>query len=259
MPARAFLKTRYRAIPGKADEGGHFQGGAPQHRGALCPSCSIPFLLLWDINARDPRFPRRKFGAIERVPLYFCWGCVSDLAYRIIDSSKIVTISAQKHAGPTFQYEPYPSTFPRQPLALTSAVPAEVRRILSRWDKDDSFGEGLSEAATTALASFFGHPAQWQLDLFHHQFGGPPLQRSWCEETFECPNPECRPSLLGRLAGGKRRKMSFLAGVVNDPLHGLPMVEPAAEVTERQWNFYVSVQFHICAACWTILACNRSD
>jgi hypothetical protein len=69
MEPRAFLKTRYRVKLAKDSDADHWSGGEPYHLGAQCPACRIPLLLLWDINCRDPRFPRRKFGPLERLPL----------------------------------------------------------------------------------------------------------------------------------------------------------------------------------------------
>jgi hypothetical protein len=90
--------------------------------------------------------------------------------------------------------------------------------------------------------------------MFHSQFGGDPSQPWWNKFTTDCPNPAC-PKLLT----GRARRLRFVAGVLNDPLGGLPMVEPPKDVTSQWWNFFVSVQFQICGKCWTIHACNRSD
>ena len=70
---------------------------------------------------------------------------------------------------------------------------------------------------------------------------------------------------------GNARAMNFLAGILNDPLHGLPMIEPAVssasqlpephDVMEnsRSWNFFVSVHYYICEGCWTVVARNVCD
>jgi hypothetical protein len=76
-------------------------------------------------------------------------------------------------------------------------------------------------------------------------------------EVFRCPNPTCPSDADG--AAGKKRAMKFVAGILNDPWGGLPMVEPATKETRRHWNYFVSVQFHICDHCWTIYGCNRCD
>jgi hypothetical protein len=261
MRIRPFLKTRFRAVPGRRDEGDHWLGGEPRHRGAVCPGCKIPLLLLWDINCRDPRFPRRKFGPLDRLPLYFCWGCVSDLAYRVTPQGRLkIFRTGLLRRGPIFQYQPYPAAFERRPLALVTGVPDKVRAALLAWDRDeDFFGRHLSSRARNTLAGYFGHPISTAMSVFHSQFGGAPTQRWWREEVTPCPNRECPRRRLDRPRGPKGSSMSFLAGVLNDPLGGLPMVEPPGDVTEHWWNFFVSVQFQVCGKCWTVRACNRSD
>lgn len=256
---RPFLKTRFRAIPGDADEGGHWLGGEAVHNGAICPNCKIPLLLLWDINAKDPRFPHGKFGALERVPLYYCWGCGADLAYRVVAPNRIKIVSTDRVEGLTFQYEPYPSHFERRPLALSDEVPDALREAITSWDMEkDPFARSLPKKQRKTLADFFGHEIVFTFDLFHHQFGGVPLNRLW-EENVYCPNKECGPGLANRLMRRSGRKMSFLAGILNDPQRGLPMIERVGETTESSANVYVSVQFHICGKCWTLHACNRAD
>jgi len=255
--ARPFLKTRFRAIPGREDLGDHWLGGEPVHHGATCPVCKIPLLLLWDINCRDPRFPARKFGPNDRLPLYFCWGCVSDLAYQLSPKGRLRLFRpGAQHEGPSFQYEPYPSHFERRPLALVAGLPKEVLAAARNWDVDDDpRGHQVSKDDRMTLEEYFGHPISSRISMFHSQFGGAPSEYWWRENTDHCANPACP----AKSSNGQGRQLSFLAGVLNDPLGGLPMVEPPAEVTPRWWNFFVSVQFQICGKCWTIHACNRSD
>src|SRR5262245_52673831 len=119
MGVRPFLKTRFRVVPGRQDLGDHWLGGEPPQRGANCPVCKIPLLLLWDINCRDQRFPRGKFGPFERLPLYFCWGCVSDLAYQVLPHGRLKLFRTEiMREGTSFPYDPYPPHFERRPLAL---------------------------------------------------------------------------------------------------------------------------------------------
>jgi hypothetical protein len=259
--ARPFLKTRFRAVPGRQDEGDHWIGGQPRERGATCPVCKIPLLLLWDINCRDRRFPRGKFGPLERLPLYFCWGCVSDLAYQVLPQRRIKLLGTDEmREGPQFPYGPYPSHFERCPLALSTDVPVEVRTALAEWGpENDRMGRRLTRRRKGILREYFGHPVTASMCLFHSQFGGVPTQRWWAEESAPCPNKQCPNNRPATPRGNRHRSMSFLAGVLNDPLGGLPMVERADQVTERWWNFFVSVQFQICGKCRTVRSCNRSD
>ncbi|MFL5340310.1 MAG: hypothetical protein ACJ8F7_09170 [Gemmataceae bacterium] len=285
MSTRAFLRTRYRVVIGKPDAGDHWQGGKPTHAGAICPSCHIPLLVLWDINCGDPRFPRRKFASIERLPLYFCWGCVGDLAYRVISPERIEQLQARHRSiqdqhlskAPNFLYKRYPRSFERRPIALVPGVPAAVRRILANWNQklDNMWISGQETVADPMktvsardkrrLVAFFGHPVNF-MGMFHHQFGG----RTNGEFTYYsaaggfgedeyCPNEACPRCPAGKSDFDARQTMGFLAGVLNDPWGGLPMIEPADENTKQNWTFNMSVGFRICSACLTIHACNRCD
>ena len=256
MGSRIFLKTRYRALLGQADEGDHWAGGPARHKGATCPSCRIPLLLIWDLNAKDPRFPHGRFKPLERLPLYYCWSCVSDLSYRIVDNDHLsVSKSHDKREGPSYQYEPYPDHYPRRPLAFDADIPEVIRRIYKTWKSDsDPMWRKLTPKRRTILESFFGHsfniPAFSQ---FHSQLGGAPTHRWWSEESTPCPFLKCP----GR--GNTPKSMRFLAGVLNDPLRGLPMVEPRVKKNVTYWNYHISVKFEICGSCHTVHASNRCD
>ena len=167
-------------------------------------------------------------------------------------------------AGPSFQYDPTRSPSNGRGLVLLEGVPDEIRRIyqelIARWDAADDDGP-IPEPTPQehkALTEFFGHPVPLPRSFFHHQLGGKPAVDYWANEVFECPNPACEGTLIDRLRG-RRRAMKFLAGVLNDPWAGLPMVEPANDETRRHWNYGVSVQYRICDCCWTVLGCNRCD
>lgn len=261
MRARSFLKTRFRAVAGEGDEGDHWLGGQPFNPGALCPVCRIPLLLIWDLNCRDARFPRRRFGPLQRLPLYFCWGCVSDLAYRVLPDGELhLFVTETMRSGPSFQYEPYPSHFERRPLAFVSGIPDAVRTALTEWNpQKDPLGQRLTKKHRGVLDAYFGHPVNVSLSLFHSQLGGRPTKNWWGSDAVRCPNPECSPGLLGKLRGNSARKMSFLAGVLNDPHRGLPMVDPIPNEVGKGWNYFVSVEFQICGGCFTIHACNRGE
>jgi hypothetical protein len=261
MESPPFLKTRYRAIAGQQDEGDHWLGGAPTDRSATCPVCKIPLLLLWDINCRDRRFPCGKFGPLTRLPLYFCWGCVSDLSYRVNDDGGIAFVRVEsEREGPSFPYKPYPAFFERRPLALNDAVPEKVRSVLSAWAQtQDHFGDAIPSDDKEVLSEFFGHPIGTALTLLHSQFGGIPTKHSSEVKSSQCPNEQCGSQTFRILVGRRGRAMSFLAEILNDPLGGLPMVEPPHAVSNKWWNFLVSVRFEVCGKCWTIRACNRSD
>jgi hypothetical protein len=155
MEPRPLLKTRFRVYAAKRSGGDHWSGGPAYHRGATCPVCRIPLLLLWDINCNDPRFPPRTFGPLERLPLYFCWGCVNDVCYQVVDGKRIRIHPVPRtfrNPGPYFPYKPYPKSFERRPLALDDAVPEEIRRLVqqvyARIGQDDAPGPTAAEKRT---------------------------------------------------------------------------------------------------------------
>ena len=256
MQSSFFINTRFRAIPGKKDVGDHWIGGAPPHSGAVCPVCRIPLLLLWDIDCRDPRFPRLKFGAIQRLPLYFCWNCVNDLTYRVVNSSELEIFKSDTIFTAGNGSRNLPNQFERTRLSLVPSSVEDLLFQLDGWDfTDDPRGHTLSESQSRRISEFLGHPANMALDIFHSQFGGRPSKMGWDSEVSLCPNPRC--SWLGRLF--KKRRMKFLAGILNDPKGGLPMVQHIKDLDEQSWNFFVSVEFQMCRSCGTVKAMNRSD
>ena len=263
MEPSPFLKTRFRVRLTDHSECDHWSGGKPYHRGANCPACKIPLLLLWDINCSDPRFGRRKFGPLKRLPLYYCWGCGDSIAYQVIDDKTISIFDDASRRKPDYPYEPYPDFFERRGLQLIEGLPDKIRNLIQKfcdeWDAsdDDAIYEPTSKEQSL-LTDFFGHSVVLPLDLFHHQFGGKPVLTHWAEEIFRCPNSACDGTVADRLRG-RKRAMKFLAGILNDPWGGLPMIEPANEETRKNTNIFVTVQFHICDRCWTVLGCNCCD
>jgi hypothetical protein len=184
----------------------------------------------------------------------------------VVARDRIRIHPGRRHSGPTYQYEPYPESFERRGLLLFEGVPDEImemcRELSARWQADDEDEDtGIPEPTQEEqkqLTDFFGHQVVMPMCMFHHQLGGKPLQRHWAEEVFRCPNPACKGKVSDRVRG-KKRALKFLAGVLNDPWGGLPMVEPADKRTKKHWNYFTTVQYHICDCCWTVLGCNRCD
>jgi len=256
------MKSRFRVKVSDHSDADHWCGGESCHEGARCPTCDIPLLLLWDINCRDPRFPSRTFGPLDRLPLYYCWGCVSDISYQLVDQARIVVHSQSQRAEPSFPYDPYPTCFERRGLQLFEGIPDAILRIFhelnARWDT--AVGSGPvpepSQEDQQELIEFFGHPVIMPRCFVHHQLGGEPMMDGWAQEVFDCPNPQCTGS-ANRWGWKRKSRMKFLAGILNDPCAGLPMVDPPNESVQTFWNYEVSVQYHVCDLCWTVLGCNR--
>lgn len=73
-----YLRQSYHRVAAGFDEYDHWEGGPNRHEGATCFSCKQPLQLMWDVNARDPRFSAEYagvFGGLSRLPLYYCCRC----------------------------------------------------------------------------------------------------------------------------------------------------------------------------------------
>jgi hypothetical protein len=139
---------------------------------------------------------------------------------------------------------------------LDDSRPDEILQLVRKIYAGNE--DELTAKERKVLRDFFGHSVFSNFCTIHHQLGGKPLALLWATEVFRCPNPTCGGD-AARKVPQKKRAMKFLAGVLNDPWGGLPMVEPANKKTKGNWNYHVSVQFHICDQCWIIYACNRCD
>ena len=129
MSAKPYFRTRFRVKVAEKINGDHWQGGPTTDKGAKCPVCKKPLLLLWDINAQDPmllRWNKNRFGSLKRLPLYFCWGCVGDVSYEFIADDKVRVLGSPGRSGGGAEYEGYPRDFPRRSMALLTEVSAEV-------------------------------------------------------------------------------------------------------------------------------------
>jgi len=260
MAAKSYFRTRFRVQVAERAIGDHWQGGPTTQKGAACPTCKKPLMLFWDINAQDPRllkWNKNRFGGMKRLPLYYCWGCVGDLSYLPVSENEIRVLGTTGNADGGAEYDSYPESFPRQPIALLTEVSSEVKKAIKAWGTDGFAPTGFEKTIHySKLVDFFGHGIYLMRCMFHHQFGGQALTETWDDETFLCPNEKCTGGIVSK-AMGRRHSMRFLAGILNDPPHGLPMIEPLNDETAADWNYSISVQFHMCNACHAITAVNR--
>jgi hypothetical protein len=233
----------------------HWQGGPAVHEGAYCDTCKRPWLLLWDINCADPRFEvdgRMVFGNLERLPIYYCWKCVADMAYRVVDSQRIhVFESNGVPQGDDFPYGNYPIQFQRHPIELTRAseMPDDVREFLTEETE-----KTVSDDLKRQLEFWLDHPISCiDFDIWWQQFAGEPWLMQGPEE-FSCPNEVCE-------AGRRHAPMKVLAAICNHPLGGLPMIQTIEDVKNSSGvtNRWVQVVVHMCPECHTIHVCNRCD
>ena len=263
MRAKPFFKSRFAVRLGIDDQSDHWLGGSSDpFPGAECPTCKVPLLLLLDFNCKAPALQaasKGEFGPLKRLPLFVCARCFGEISYHVSDSMAVRVIQKYGDPGNYPIYEGYPNEFPRKPVALDGTVPSSLRAVIRKWNFDaDPAGEALTTGDRALLEGFFGHPIFIPRFLYHHQLGGESLFVSWDESARFCPNKECQPSLWDKLLR-RSHPMRFLAGVLNDPPGGLPLIEPLSEETQTTWNFFVSFFFQICERCLTITGSSASD
>lgn len=247
-----YTKTAWRVVHGRKGRSKHWQGGPPLHRGAECPVCERPLVLLWDLDCAELRkLEPTRFGTLKRLPLYYCFRCCAeDLAYRLSPSEKQVTVlnNDGDPEGDDFPYPGAPDAFERVPIHL-EPIPFEVYRLNLFALKAGI--EWLTRAEAAKLARWCGCKPD---DL---RWFGPGLQQVggafWLaqgSQRLSCSNTRCR---------GHREHLGMreLAVVLDDPWNGLPMFEPH-DGTKRRRISGAQVIFHICEVCLTVSALNRA-
>jgi hypothetical protein len=247
-----FMIPGYRIKMSNAPRGDHWIGGKTYHEGAECPTCNRPLLLILDINCSDSLFviqSESAFRDLERLPLYYCWGCGGDRSYRVESPTQIRVFGSRdrRRIRRAFPYAPYPSHLKKRRVRL-DAFPAKIKAWLNSWQGFD--GNSLSSTERQQISRFLGHKVSCMFDLWNHQLGGLPMLIQGPEQ-HACPYPRC-----GRHKSGEF--MKILAAVHNDPEGGFPLVERRANRNHHA-NFWVQIVYHICPECFTIHAGNRCD
>lgn len=248
-----YTRTAWRVVhDGAPRRPRHWQGGDVQHRGADCPVCERPLLLVWDLDCSDLR--RRepdRFGRLERLPLYYCFSCCAEkLSYRVVSQTRIKVLGNEgRYQGDDFPYAGFPEALERVPIGL-EPVPVSIHRpVLIALE----FGvEWLMPEERRDLARWFGARARrvHELDLIQHQVGGAfPMFQG--HQGVRCPYKKCRAHWEHSPA------MKELAAVYDDPARGLPLFTPVAKGRDRHVAD-AQVVFHICRVCLTLSALNRA-
>lgn len=245
-----YTKTAWRVVHGRKGKSKHWQGGPPLHRGAECPVCDRPLVLLWDLDCAELRkLEPTRFGTLKRLPLYYCFRCCAeDLAYRLSPSEKQLTVlnNDGDPQGDDFPYPGAPDAFERVPLHL-EPIPFEVYRLNLFALKAGA--EWLTKAEAAKLARWAGCSP---IDL---RYCGPTLQQVggafWLYQgspRLHCSYTKCRAH---KEHGPTMRE---LAVIHDDPAGGLPLFSPPSE--ERGCD--IQVIFSICEVCLTVSALNRA-
>src|SRR5262249_22048702 len=161
---------------------------------------------------------------LNRLPLYHCLRCAAELSYAL--DGKQVRIINTRYGNPDNgpPYDGFPASFPRRPIRLDSTVPTALPKVIRKWNPDaDLRGDRLSKTERQLLEDYFGHAIFIPRYMYHHQLGGESLCENWDETAFACPNKDC-PGGLWENVMKRSRPMRFLAGILNDPPAGLPMI-----------------------------------
>lgn len=254
-----YMEEGYRVRVTESTEARHWQGGEAYHKGAWCPNCRKPLLLLWDLDCTDPQLAEH-FGKLRRLPLYYCWTCcVATLAYRVISPKRVEVIIAKagQEPDPNFPYEDFPLAFERRPIEL-ERIPYEIEKLLFIYSERYHL---LSSHEEKTLMHWLKYDRRWRYvrDLsvcvaYLHQFGGTPILIQG-HEIHLCPNPRCRNYQLWERynldCNLEALRMKELAVIHDDPHSGLDMTGSN--------NPWVEVVFWICEGCFTILSANRCD
>lgn len=240
---------------------GHSFGGEPYHKGAECPVCKLPLLLLADLDCSQLRKQMKAplFQSLQRLPLYYCWRCCAEqLTYRVIDEKRIkVFRNKGTRQGDDFPYSNFPHAFLSRAISLTP-INYELGKLLAVYQEVDK--DWLTEADQKAIKrgmKLLRHRGFSSGDVNRHQIGGL-LGLIQGHERVGCPNRKCRYHKL--FEDGYAVSMKELAVLCNDPYSGLPMVESLDELENpSRWNEWVQVVYWVCEECLAIAASNRCD
>lgn len=253
------MKQGYALLATDLDTEGHWFGGEPYHKGAKCPVCKIPLLLIADLSCIPFRGIETGdlFYRYDRLPLYYCWRCCADgLSYRLLKRDAIEVFRSEgSPQGNDFPYEGFPEQFPRTTIRKVP-IPYEIARLLAIAQEIDAswLSEGDRQLLAEGLRSL--RHANFSLhDINRHQLGGL-INCIQGHELIGCPNVKCKR----HQKTGCLHKMKELANIQNDPQSGLPMVELLGEFRKpSNFNEWVQLVYWVCEECLSIVVSNRSD
>jgi hypothetical protein len=259
-----YIKQGYALVATNGAETGHWFGGKTEHDGAICPGCKNPLLLLADIDCTQLRTHviAKLFQTIDRLPLFYCWRCDGAvISYSIVDSKRIKILKHEGEKGDSdFPYGNYPISFPRRPISLIP-IDYSLAKLLAIYQEVDE--DWLSEEDSKIIEDGIKklrHQKFSFREVNRHQIGGL-LRLVQKHQEIGCPNTNCEShkNFFKRFISSDY--MRELAVICNDPISGLPMVDPIDPFEDQQktWNEFVQVVFYICPECLAITAQNQCD
>ena len=254
-----YTEQGYAIVADESPSPHHF-GGEPYHRGATCPVCKIPLLLLADFDCAPfrARETKKLFSELDRLPLYYCWKCCAEkLSYQISGDSLKIFKNDGKSQGDDFPYGRFPDKFAERPVKLVP-IPYATAKLLAVAQEIDEYWlqaqdkKAIQEGLQELRNSWFSKNC-----INRHQIGGL-LNLIQGHEYIVCPNPDCKHHQAADRSSGTR--MMELATIQNDPYSGLPMCERLEELSDpSDFNEFVQVVYWVCEECLTIAASNRCD
>jgi len=244
-----YLRQGYQLDTSAIDRHDHWQGGAPKHKGAVCPSCDQPVRLLWDINCSDARFRKESpqvFGKLKRLPLYYCLNCPYPTIYRCTGTQRVKMIPASAADSSESSFSNFPDVFPRKRIAF-GTIPPEIENLL--LIRQLLGEEWLRTNHRHLLADYFhSRPSpSGNSSIRRSQFGGVPILQQ-DRPKLMCPNDTCPTHTWGHpiVRNSRYYQMKLLATIEQDT--GFEMESHDAQIV-----------FYICWACQTIHGDCQSD
>jgi hypothetical protein len=242
-----YLQQGYRVSFSHGAPEDHWSGGPPRHQGAVCPVCKKPLLLFWDINCEDPRFRNESpdvFGALTRLPLYYCCRRPEPTSYQVLSPDRIRTFRPDLHTYEETPFSDFPDEFDRRPLCL-EPIPRDVANFVVLAN-DFSF-DWLNPSERDRLSEYLDKEVRSVWDLELSQFGGAPRLIQG-HRGIDCPNPDCLAKRMGVPVLGNPEQYQMKELAVIDIDSGFEMKTNCAQIA-----------YHICWNCLTIHADYRID
>ena len=234
-----FMRQGFRVSVAKRSSDSHSMGGPPRHKNAICPLCRNPFLLIWDIDCRDPLFDNERellLDSFERIPLYYCAHC-GESAYQLeADGSIRIHRVTNVDESP---FEDFPNQLEQKSIEL-SPIPRDIENLIRL--ADDVGFDWLDAMETGRLSDFMGQDIFCLSRLEMSQFGGSPRLIQGHSEDNNCVHRKCPTHKYGHyMMGGTKRHfwMKELAVVDMDIDLGMDLN-------------YSQIAFHICWKCNTV-------
>lgn len=171
-----YTKQGFALIQDDSAAEGHWFGGKPYHKGAMCPVCKVPLLLIADLASAPFRAIEnaRLFSDLDRLPLYYCWRCCADhLSYRVVKPDKVEVLRNEgSPQGDDFPYKDFPEQFPRKPVRLVTIQYETAKLLALSQEIGDDWLSNADRHSITEQLRVLRHDGFSARDINRHQIGG---------------------------------------------------------------------------------------